>query len=49
MSPATLIAPTRLLVVGHGGREHALAWKLAAEPGARRPYIGFRVALVPPR
>ena len=21
----------------------------AAEPGARRPYIGFRVALVPPR
>jgi phosphoribosylamine--glycine ligase len=33
MSPATLIAPTRLLVVGYGGREHALAWKLAGEPG----------------
>jgi phosphoribosylamine--glycine ligase len=25
--------PTRILVVGGGGREHALAWKLAAEPG----------------
>lgn len=25
--------PTRILVVGAGGREHALAWKLAAEPG----------------
>ncbi len=28
-----LIAPTMPLVVGAGGREHALAWKLAAEPG----------------
>ncbi len=25
--------PTRVLIVGAGGREHALAWKLAAEPG----------------
>ena len=25
--------PTRILIVGGGGREHALAWKLSAEPG----------------
>jgi phosphoribosylamine---glycine ligase len=31
MSPSVM--PTRILVVGGGGREHALAWKLAAEPG----------------
>jgi phosphoribosylamine--glycine ligase len=31
MSP--LVQPTRILIVGSGGREHALAWKLAAEPG----------------
>ncbi len=29
----SLVAPTRILIVGSGGREHALAWKLAAEPG----------------
>jgi phosphoribosylamine--glycine ligase len=28
-----LVQPTRILIVGAGGREHALAWKLAAEPG----------------
>jgi len=29
----TLVQPTRIVVVGFGGREHALAWKLAGEPG----------------
>jgi phosphoribosylamine--glycine ligase len=29
----TAIGPARVMVVGAGGREHALAWKLAAEPG----------------
>jgi phosphoribosylamine--glycine ligase len=28
-----LVMPTRVLVVGGGGREHALAWKLSGEPG----------------
>lgn len=31
--------PTRILVVGGGGREHALAWKLAAEPGANEVIV----------
>jgi phosphoribosylamine--glycine ligase len=31
MSPAVM--PTRVLIVGGGGREHALAWKLSDEPG----------------
>jgi phosphoribosylamine---glycine ligase len=29
----SLVMPTRILIVGGGGREHALAWKLSAEPG----------------
>ena len=30
---APLVMPTRILIVGGGGREHALAWKLSGEPG----------------
>ena len=35
----TLVAPTRILVVGGGGREHAIAWKLAAEPGVNEVVV----------
>ena len=31
--------PTRIMVVGGGGREHALAWKLAAEPGVNEVVV----------
>ena len=31
--------PTRVLIVGGGGREHALAWKLAAEPGVNEVVV----------
>ncbi len=34
-----LIAPTRTLIVGSGGREHALAWKLASEPGGNEVIV----------
>ena len=34
-----LVMPTRILVVGNGGREHALAWKLAAEPGVNEVVV----------
>jgi phosphoribosylamine--glycine ligase len=30
----TSMTPTRILIVGGGGREQALAWKLASEPGS---------------
>jgi phosphoribosylamine--glycine ligase len=33
------IMPTQILVVGGGGREHALAWKLAHEPGVNRVVV----------
>ncbi|HZC33747.1 MAG TPA: phosphoribosylamine--glycine ligase, partial [Candidatus Bathyarchaeia archaeon] len=33
------IQPTRILIVGGGGREHALAWKLAAEPGVNEVVV----------
>jgi phosphoribosylamine---glycine ligase len=35
----TLIMPTRIVVVGGGGREHALAWKLGAEPGVNEVIV----------
>lgn len=35
-----LIQPTRILIVGGGGREHALAWKLGAEPGVNEVTVG---------
>ena len=34
-----LVQPTRILIVGRGGREHALAWKLAAEPGVNDVFV----------
>jgi phosphoribosylamine--glycine ligase len=34
-----LVMPTRILVVGGGGREHALAWKLAHEPGVNEVLV----------
>jgi phosphoribosylamine--glycine ligase len=39
MSSAGLVMPTRILVVGSGGREHALAWKLAGEPGVNEVIV----------
>jgi phosphoribosylamine--glycine ligase len=35
----TLVMPTRILVVGAGGREHALAWKLGGEPGVNEVIV----------
>jgi phosphoribosylamine--glycine ligase len=37
MSPPVM--PTRVLLVGGGSREHALAWKLASEPGANEVLV----------
>jgi phosphoribosylamine--glycine ligase len=39
MKAAGLVMPTRILVVGGGGREHALAWKLAGEPGVNEVIV----------
>ena len=35
----SLRSPARILVLGSGGREHALAWKLAGEPGVREVIV----------
>ena len=35
----SLVMPTRILIVGGGGREHALAWKLAGEPGVNEVVV----------
>jgi phosphoribosylamine---glycine ligase len=35
----SLVMPTRILVVGGGGREHALAWKLAGDPGVNEVIV----------
>jgi phosphoribosylamine--glycine ligase len=35
----TLVMPTRVLVVGGGGREHAIAWKVAGEPGVNEVIV----------
>ncbi|MEO7118116.1 MAG: phosphoribosylamine--glycine ligase N-terminal domain-containing protein, partial [Candidatus Limnocylindrales bacterium] len=34
------MAPTRILLIGSGGREHALAWRLARDPGVEQVYVG---------
>ncbi|MDH4141050.1 MAG: phosphoribosylamine--glycine ligase [Chloroflexota bacterium] len=39
MSGESTLTPTRILVVGAGGREHALAWKLGAEPGVEEVIV----------
>src|SRR6476646_9097576 len=35
----TLPVPARILVIGGGGREHALAWKLAGDPGVEEVVV----------
>jgi phosphoribosylamine---glycine ligase len=39
MSATGLVMPTRVLVVGGGAREHALAWKLSIEPGVNEVIV----------
>ncbi len=39
MSAGRLVMPTRILLVGGGAREHALAWKLSVEPGVNTVYV----------
>ena len=35
----SVLAPRRILVVGVGGREHALAWRLRRDPGVERVIV----------
>jgi phosphoribosylamine--glycine ligase len=51
MTGGRLVMPTRILIVGSGGREHALAWKLAAEPGVNEVVVapGSDAMTVEPR
>ena len=39
MSATGLVMPTRILIVGAGAREHALAWKLSVEPGVNEVIV----------
>jgi phosphoribosylamine---glycine ligase len=41
-------APTRILIVGSGAREHALAWKLAAESGTDEVVVAPGSAAIGP-
>jgi phosphoribosylamine--glycine ligase len=36
---AVHVAPMKLLVIGSGGREHALAWKLAQSPRVQKVFV----------
>ncbi len=50
MSGVRLVMPTRILVIGSGGREHALTWKLAGEPGVNEVAVApgsDAIALLP--
>ena len=41
VSVVRLATQMNILLLGSGGREHALAWKLAASPLVERLYLEF--------